>query len=280
MLLLLAALVLTPQGTDTSIAVRGTTRLELSSADGSITVDTWNQNTVRVRTDDDDARIDVDQSGRTMSLRARARYGPSEVNWRLTVPAEMALDLSSQSGDVRVSGARGEVSVSSVEGAVSVQGGASFVSLSSVNGDIELTGASGRIQISAVDGKITLRGIKGDVKATAVDGDILLDGVESSAVDASTVDGAIEFTGPIRAGGRYGLSSHDGNVTVVSQAINAEVTVSTFSGDFKSDYPVTLRETHGRGRMDFTLGSGGARLDLASFDGTVSIRKTAPPRKP
>jgi hypothetical protein len=94
MLLVLAVLAVpfTQQGTDTTFAVRGATRLELSSADGGITVQTWSRSAIRVEAaHNEDSRIEVDQAGRTVSLRARARYGPAEVNWKLTVPADMAL---------------------------------------------------------------------------------------------------------------------------------------------------------------------------------------------
>lgn len=283
MLLFLAVLAAatSPQGTDTTISVRRDTRLELSSAEGGITVQTWSRSAIRVEADhDEDTHVEVDQGGRTVRLRARARYGPSEVSWRLTVPAEMALDLSTQSGDVSVSGTRGEIAVSTVEGNVVVQGGAGFVSLQSVEGDIEVTGASGRLRVTTVDGKIAIRGTTGEVKASAVDGDVVLDDVESSEVEVNTVDGEIRFSGTIRSSGRYSLSSHDGDVTVMAPVINADVTVSTFSGEFESDYPVTLSGTQNRGRMNFTLGSGGARLNLESFDGTVTLRKSAGAHKP
>ena len=282
MLALLAAVAISGfhQGTDTTVSLRGSNRLELSSTEGEITVQTWNRNAIRVEADhDDDTRIEIDEGGRTVSVRARARYGPAEVSWRLTVPAEMSLDLSSQSGDVRVSGIKGEVSISTVEGNISVQGGTGFVTLESVEGDIELLSTAGRISASTVDGEITIRGASGDLKASAVDGDVNLEDIDSSNLEANTVDGNISFNGQIRAGGRYRLSSHDGDVTVTTPSINAEVSVSTFSGEFESDYPVTLKNMQKRGRMSFTLGTGGARLELESFDGTVALRK-ASSRKP
>jgi len=275
------AAALAPQGTDTTIAVRGATRLELSSIEGEITVQTWGRDAARIQADHDaDTRIEIDQGGRTIRLRARARYGPAEVNWQLTVPADMGLDLSSQSGDVRVTGTKGELAVATIEGAITVQGGGRFVSLQSVEGEVELTGAGGRIKVTTVDGGIVVRGANGEIKASAVDGDVLLVDIESSDVEASTVDGGIRFSGVIRPGGRYSLSSHSGDVTVIAPSISADVTVSTFSGDFESDYPVTLSGAQNRGRMHFALGSGGARLDLESFDGTVSIRKGSGTPKP
>lgn len=275
MLLLLASLAAFPsQGTDTTVTVRPGSRLELSSQEGDITVATWTRNAIRIETDnDDDTRIDVDQGGGVVSLRAHHRYGPSEVTWKLTVPAEMALELSSQSGDISVDGTRGEVNVSTVEGKVTVRGGAGFVTLQSVEGDIDLRDASGRISLTTVDGSVKADGVRGDLKASAVDGEILLEDVESSNVEANTVDGEIRFSGAIRDGGRYRLTSHDGDVTVTAPVINASVSVSTFSGDFDSDFPVTLSGNSARKRMSFTLGTGGARLELESFDGTVALRR-------
>jgi DUF4097 and DUF4098 domain-containing protein YvlB len=142
-----------------------------------------------------------------------------------------------------------------------------------VEGDIELRDASGRISLTTVDGSVKASGLRGDLKVSAVDGEILLDDVESTNVEASTVDGEIRFSGAIRDGGRYRLTSHDGDVTVTAPIINASVSVSTFSGDFESDFPVTLSGSTARKRMSFTLGTGGGRLELESFDGTVALRK-------
>ena len=279
MLTLLFALAAMPQGTDTTIAVRGATRLELSSFEGGITVATWNRPAVRIEADhDEDTRVEVSAGGRSLRVRAHSRYGPPEVTWRITVPAELALELSSQSGDVRVNGSRGEVTVSTVEGNVTVQGGTSFVSLQSVEGDLDVTDVEGRVSLSTVDGLITVRGARGELRANAVDGAIRLEDIRATRVEASTVDGEVEFAGALEAGGRYHLTSHDGDVTVTLPAIDAEVSVSTVSGEFESDLPVTVTGAAGGRRLSFTLGTGAARLDLESFDGTVALRKSAPRR--
>lgn len=280
-MLLLAVLVLVAplQGSDTTVQVRAGSRLQLSSFEGDVSVQTWNRSAVRVEADhDDETRVEVDQSGRTVNVRARSRYGPPEVTWRLTVPADMALDLSNHSGAVTVAGVRGEVSVSTMEGDISVQGGEGFVSLQSVDGRIDLANAGGRITLSTVDGDIAVRGARGSIKGNTVDGEIRLEAIEAGDVDLSSVDGNISFEGTIQRAGRYRISSHDGDVHVVVPVIDADVSVSTFSGDFESDFPVVLSGTQGS-RLSFTLGKGGARLELESFGGTISLRKVSG-RKP
>jgi Putative adhesin len=275
MLLTLLATALLVQGTDTTVSVRPGTRLELSSFEGGISVTTWDRAAVRIEAEHDrDTRVDVDQGDGTLSLHGKARYGPAEVTWRLTVPAEMALQLRSQSGDVRIEGTRGSVSVETVEGGIEVHGGRGFVSLQSVEGNLVLTDAAGRVNLATVDGTITVRGAKGDLRASAVDGAILLDDIESHNVEASTVDGDIRLDGTIHEGGEYHLSSHDGDVTVIAPAISATVSVSTYDGDFESDFPVTVGGITAGKRMTFTMGTGTARLELESFDGTVALRRS------
>lgn len=275
MLLLLAALAGAAfQDTDTTVAVRAGARLNLDNFEGSVTITAWNRNSMRVQaTHDDDTRVQIDVRGGSVDVRGRSRYGPPEVEYRITVPADMSLEINAHSGDVGIEGTRGEIEVQTVDGRVTVSGGSGRVSLSSVEGDIVLNGASGRISISAVDGAVTVKGARGDLRVNAVDGAILLEDIDAEGVEASTVDGQIDYSGTIRDGGRYRLSSHDGDVTVTVPSINASVSVSTYEGEFESDFPVTITGSGTRKRLDFTLGSGSARLELESFDGNVRLRK-------
>jgi hypothetical protein len=265
------------QDTDTTVAVRAGSRLSLDNFDGSVTITTWNRNSLRVQgTHDDDTRVDINVGGTSVSVRGRSRYGPPEVEYRLTVPADMSLEINTHSGDVEIDGTRGEVQVQTVEGKVTVNGGTGRISLSSVEGEVLLTNASGRVNISAVDGSVTVRSTSGDLQVSAVDGAVLLEDIDATNVDANTVDGEIEFTGSFQSTGRYRLSSHDGDVTVTVPSIDAAVSVATFEGEFESDFPVTITgRTQNRKRLDFTLGKGSARLELESFDGSVRLRKSS-----
>ena len=267
---LLAALA----GTDTTVSVSAGSKLELRNHEGPVTVTVWNRQAVRVRAEhDDESRISVDVAGNMVRVSGRGRYGPEPVAFELTVPADMALQIFSQEGDVRITGSRAAVEIQSVEGAITLEGGRGSVRLHSVAGDLVIRGASGRLSFTTVDGEIRASDLEGDIQATTVDGAIELSGVRSGGVEASTVDGDISMTGEVRAEGRYHLSSHDGDVTLTAPAIDATVAISTFEGDFTSDFPVTVNAT-GR-KMTFTLGKGSARIELESFDGEVALRRGA-----
>jgi len=267
---LLAALA----GTDTTVAVSAGSKLVLRNHEGPVTVTVWNRQAVRVQAEhDDESRIAVDVAGNTVRVAGRGRYGPERIAFELTVPADMALEIFSQEGDVRVTGSRADVEIQSVEGAITLEGGRGSVRLQSVEGDLVVRGASGRLSFTTVDGEIRASNLEGDIQATAVDGAIELEGVRSGSVEASTVDGDVFMTGQVRAEGRYHLSSHDGDVTLTAPAVDATVAISTFEGDFTSDFPVTVNAT-GR-KMTFTLGKGSARIELESFDGEVALRRGA-----
>jgi hypothetical protein len=96
------------------------------------------------------------------------------------------------------------------------------------------------------------------------------------------VSGEVGFAGPIRDGGRYRFQSHSGDVTIRPDgAMNATISVQTFSGDLESDFPVTLTRS-GRLRpreFEFTVGTGSARLQLASFSGTIYLRRGGAPSR-
>jgi DUF4097 and DUF4098 domain-containing protein YvlB len=263
------------QQMDTTVTVRPGSRLDLNNYEGSVTVTTWAKSAVRVQADpeDEDGDVDVDVSGNNVSIRSSGRYGPQTVDYRLTVPADISISISGQSGDVSIDGTKGEISVETVEGEIRVNGGGGLISLRSVDGSITLTGARGRMELNSVDGEVRLTNVAGEIKVQAVDGAITLDGVDSPSVEAQSVDGEISFRGPIKDAGRYRLVSHDGDVTVTTPLINASVSVSTYSGNMESDFPITLNGITPGKRMNFTMGNGSARLEIESFDGTVSLRK-------
>jgi hypothetical protein len=75
--------------------------------------------------------------------------------------------------------------------------------------------------------------------------------------------------------GRYRLAAHSGDVTLhVTGSLNATVSVSTFSGDFASDFPIELQPgSHVSREWEFKQGTGSARVRLNSFSGTINLRR-------
>ena len=262
------------QQIDTTIAAERSQRLLVNAYGGHVTVRSWNRNAVRVEaTASGSNRVEVSSSASAMSVRTQGRHGPpTNTALRISVPVWMALSLSGVHTNATIQGTRAPISVETVEGEVNVTGGDGLISLRSVQGSVSLHGARGRISVNSVNEDVRVSNSTGEIMAETVNGEIALEGVDAPTVDASTVNGDISYAGPIRNGGRYALSTHNGDITLtVADGASANVAVSTFNGEFESEFPVPLSGTRKGKGFNFTLGSGSAQVTLESFQGTIQL---------
>ena len=266
-----------PAQTDTTFAVRAPMRLVMDNFSGAITVRAWNRDAVRVKADHSSRSfLVVRRNGPNLVVVVEHRRGiPTTVEYELTVPTWMALQLGGVSTEISIEGTQAEIKAESVSGDVVVVGGSGFVTVGSVSGDVSVKGATGKVQVNAVSGDARIEHANGPIVASSVNGDVVLQDIDSNDVQASTVNGEVIYEGVIQDGGDYHFGSHGGDVTVaVPSRVNATVSVSTFQGDFSSDFPVSFTGTrHGSNQFSFTLGSGSARLELESFQGEIRLRR-------
>ncbi len=265
------------QQTDTVFAVRQGSRLTIENFSGRVVVRTWSRNEMRVVADHSSrTAIAINMRGADVELEAESRRGvPTAVDYEITVPVQTDVSIEGTFTDADVRGVQGEVTVETVQGQIVVEGGSGFVSLESVQGDIELTGATGKIDVQSVNGVMRLTSVAGEIYVEGVNGSVILTDINSSDVEATTTNGNISYDGSIEDDGRYSFSNHNGDVTVAIPAgTNATVNVYTFGGDFETTFPVTLAETRRQGRRyRFTIGKGGARIELESFNGRLRLRR-------
>jgi hypothetical protein len=259
---------------DTTFAVNPNAVLALRNHAGEIIIRTWNRNELRISASySSEDRVKILQSENSVSVKSETRHGhPEEVDYELTVPRTMAVDLWGFESDVNVDGAQNGVRVETMEGDIEITDCAGDITIRSVEGDISVTGSSGRLEANGTDGEVVVVGFEGEINVTSIDGDIRLEEVGSNAVEAKTVDGDVVYDGTIMDGGRYKLTTHDGDVFVsVPEGVNATVTVATFDGEFEADFPIQLTGAQGHRKLSFVLGDGSARLELHSFDGDIQL---------
>ncbi len=270
-----AVMTVAAQETDTTFAVAADARLDLTVMRGEVVIRTWERNEMRVIADHSrSARLDV--SGTRSSVRLRMRDGAggmSDVDMEITVPRSTSLQINGTFLDSDIRGVQGNVSVQSVQGDIYVSGGRGRVSLHSVQGDVESHGASGRIDLNSSNGDVVIADADGEITAQTLNGEIEMDRIRSSSVDATTVNGEVDYRGTIENDGSYSFSTHNGDITlVIPPDVSATFTVSTFSGEFDTGFPITLTETSSDGkRLEFTVGGGSARIALSSFGGTIQL---------
>ena len=274
--ILIAALSVAAPQADTVIPVERGTRLEVSNFQGEVVIDVWGRDEVRV-TGDLSGRQYLDARTTPAAVRVRPRTrngGPATADLRITAPRWMEVLVEGNQVDVQVRGTEAAVAIETVGGDVRVEGGRDRVDVRSIQGEVHVRGARGRVEVSSVNEAITLEDVEGDVYAETTNGDVSLRGIRSGSVRATTVNGDIDYDGPIRDGGRYALSTHNGDMEVtVSEDANVTVSVSTYHGEFESYFPIRLTGTTRERQFDFILGSGQARLELESFNGEITLRR-------
>jgi DUF4097 and DUF4098 domain-containing protein YvlB len=281
MLMLAAALLTALAGTghtDTTLTVKTGDRLEISNFSGDVTVTGWDRGDVRIEADHSvRTQVGLDRRPGVLRLSSIGYRSPAGVvDYQIHVPTWMGLDISGPFTDVTVEGARGDLKVETVKGDVNVDGGEGSVELSSVQGDVSLENAKGRIKLNSINQGVTVTKVSGQLEAQTVNGDIVIDDVQLDALDASSVSGDLWFDGALLRNGRYRLATHEGTIQIVlPDHPNANVSVSTFSGDFSSDQGVLMNGSEGNRRSQFVLGAGGPQLNLESFSGSIQLLKSS-----
>jgi DUF4097 and DUF4098 domain-containing protein YvlB len=263
--------------TDTLVPVPAGTRLSLQNMQGDVVVRVWDRNQVRVQAAHSSrTRIEARVSESVLRLEPRGAGSMGAwggvVDYELTVPAQMALELQGIGGDVRIEGTRGDISVNTIEGDIAVQGGSGSLVLTTVNGAIRVAGARGRVEARAVSDDVELTDVQGEVAAETVSGDLTLLGVDARRLEAQTVSGDVRFDGTIRPDGNYSLLTHSGDITVaVAEGASATFRTAIANGDLTASFTLPDPERTSRSRRTWRLGAGGATVELETFSGDIAL---------
>lgn len=273
---------------DQTVPVTKGMRLSASNFAGSITVRSWDRDAVRVEAEHSARdRVTVRTTEAVLRVGATSEHGPSRsVDFTLTVPRWLPINLDGTYVDIDLEGMQGEVTAETVGGDVRLKGGSGTVSLKSIQGIVEVEGSKGRIVLNSVNEGIFVRDSAGEITAETTNGDLTLERIDATSLDVATVNGDVLYDGSIRDGGNYRFATHNGDVELrVPDQINASVFVRSQRGDFDSHFQVQLpsrgssdedderaRARRNR-RFTFTLGSGAARVELESFGGDISLLK-------
>jgi DUF4097 and DUF4098 domain-containing protein YvlB len=206
------------------------------------------------------------------------------VDYTVSLPRDVSVVLRSVSGDIRVTSLNGELRAESVSGNVAASAVRRIRQAKSVSGNVEIADSEGdEVAGNTVSGDVIARNLKvRTLDVQSVSGGLRMLDVESDRATARSVSGDIEFSGRLARNGRYDVQSHSGNLRVTpigAQGFTLEA--STFSGDVRSDYPLTMQGNLGSGygprRLNRgvrgSFGDGGATLSLRSFSGNIVVVK-------
>lgn len=277
-LLLLAALttsVASDVVTDTVVQLDRRDRVVVTGLSGSVSIEAVTGSELGVTTGRRTDRVAVRRSGGRVVVTAETRDGgwrPMDVSLRVPTWTDVRVDGIDL--DVSVRGVEGAVTIGTVDGDVRIEGTTGELRATTIEGEIVAEATRGATVLSSHADDITVLAPRGPVEAGTLAGDIRIVDALSSAVTAETQSGDIDFAGAILSGGTYRFYLHSGDARLALPAeLSARVRVSTFHGDFESDFPVMVSGfTSGRA-FDFTVGGGDAEIVVEAFDGEIRLTR-------
>lgn len=275
-----------------SIGANGT--LELRNVSGDITVRTGSGRDVvieivresRGRTDADAARgltevqPRIDHRGERASIDVDYPRGGNmpyqvTVHFEVTAPAGTRLSARSVSGNVSVTGIKGDVAAEVISGNVTIANSGRVSKANSVSGNITLTGIQNDDTLTAgtVSGNVRLTDVQARmVSADVTSGNVRAENVRCNNASLKSLSGTVEFSGRLSANGRYELQSHSGSVRFNADGpVGFTLQASSFSGDIEAGQVSLSSVSKTRGALRATVGDGSAVVVLQTFSGTVTI---------
>ncbi len=204
------------------------------------------------------------------------------VDFTITVPTMTRVEVQSVSGDVRLTGIKGELRAETASGDITASNLGRVTSLKTLSGSLQVMGADSDtdLMLSAVSGDVVVQNLKArGVEANSVSGEVTLKGCTCGRVHMQSVSGDLNYVGSIDKSGRYEIKTHSGGIHLAVPANSGfEVDANSFSGDIRFDPPITSvlsqGRGHGSGQMAHgVVGSGGAYVELSSFSGDILVSR-------
>lgn len=186
------------------------------------------------------------------------RGGRVAVDLDIRVPREVAVEASTVSGDLSITGTRGQHEVRSVSGDVTLDDVQGPVLLRTVSGDVSATAYAGRLEANSTSGDIEIR--RSRVRTP----------------DVVTVSGNVDIRSVALPadGGEGRVKTVSGDIEIAIATDDAEVDYQTVSGDTLVEVPA-LVEKQGRRDRRIVIGKGGPRLRVKSVSGDLRIPRVA-----
>jgi hypothetical protein len=177
-------------------------------------------------------RDDCDERGRRRG-RHRERDYEVEWSWEVTVPSDVALEVSTVLGDlVLVDGVGGELDVANVNGAVRVVGARAATEAATVNGDVEVEFAvrpTAPMSFSTVNGEIEVAlpaGSGAELAVETLNGEIYTDFPAAATARPATVERERSGRGTrFRLGGETVVRLGAGGPRLAANTVNGDVLI-------------------------------------------------------
>jgi DUF4097 and DUF4098 domain-containing protein YvlB len=276
-------------------------RFSLDTDMGSVTVVGTNSPgarlviTSRRRRLDELLRFNFREDPGSVSVTAKRRRGRifgwhrgDSVRWEVQVPAQTELDIDTSGGRIKIAGLRSDARLETSGGGIEVRDLTGDLEGHTSGGGIELERIRGRARVGTSGGGIEGRELDGTVDASTSGGSVRLARVSGDIrahssgggihihdaggrIEADTSGGGIEATFA-RGNGHGGSLETSGGGIEVSIDPSVGLRIDASGNSVRADVPITVHGSVSRGKLQGTMGTGGALLRLHTSGGGVRIQ--------
>ncbi len=281
MILGLAGIVQAETAVDESRPLAADGTVEIDNISGEISVVGWSGSNVVITgtLESGVEELEISSGGSRLRISVELdRHTRNNGSAYLTIkmPSTANLDVETVSADISVEGVHSDLDLESVSGNVEVSGTTRSLEAASVSGDVIAVSTSGRSELESVSGNVIIRSSTGRVEASVVSGNVEIEGSTLDILDAESVSGSISCTARPAENGRFSFETMSGTVEMsISPDWNVDYYVETYSGSIRNSIGPEAKRTdkYGPGKeLQFSTGSGGARVTIESFSGSVKLR--------
>ena len=199
----------------------------------------------------------IQQSGNTVRIgeaNDRSLFNNISIDYEIHVPADVALNLHSGSGDLQVENVGRFLTASTGSGSLRAHGVHGPANMESGSGDLELeTTAGGDVRARTGSGNIRIHGLNGSLQARTGSGDVEADGRLNEQSMVSTGSGSV----------RLHLTSDS----------HFNIEASTGSGSIRVHLPgMTQADTDtSRHHLTMAINGGGPALQIRTGSGDIEL---------
>jgi hypothetical protein len=285
------------QTSEKFIVVDPNVNIKLCVSEGSIRVNGWDRDEVRVFVHD--GRVPGfkvleknEASGKANWLLIAnkpaegVRPGPlpeclSGREIEIDVPIKTSLTLTGRVVPTQIDSIN-KVSIKITDGDIELRNIKGGINATTYQGNVQVDGSGGAIMLETASGNILAFGVTpgqiGDLfKAKTNGGNISLQQIDHRQIEASTISGSLSFNGKFLSGGLYNFKTSNGAIRM-NIPVKSSVTIkaSYGFGHFATEIPLTyIYQSNSDAGKNFQgrIGSGDANINLTTNTGAISIKK-------
>jgi len=214
-----------------------------------------------------------------------------QVEYRVSVPREFSVDLSTSGGSIAVGDLTGQVDArtsggelnfgridgpvrgNTSGGSISLVGGRGKAVLHTSGGGIQIEDVAGDVVAETSGGSVSVRRATGRVSAHTSGGSITIRET-TGAVDASTSGGSVSASLLAQPNESSRLSTSGGSINVeLASTVRVDVDAATSGGSVSTDFPVLVSGERDRRSLRSAINGGGPLLHLRTSGGGIHIQR-------